>query len=90
MGSDPDLLFPYKVMQEHFRKFGKFGLIMAVMLLPMITNESGNGLDLDELSVQIESGHEFEENPWLNEKTRAKFDKRMHGVVADMVRLDYI
>lgn len=79
------------MMLDQFRKFGKFGLVSSTMLLPIITNESGHGMDLEELAVQIESGREVTKNPFLNnENTRHKFNKRVHGVVADMVRLEYI
>lgn len=54
MGSDANRLFPFHLMQEHFRKFGKFGLIMATALLPIITQECGSGFDLDVLAEQIE------------------------------------
>lgn len=77
-------------MMEHFRKFGKFGLLMAAMLLPMITNESGNVMDLDEIAAQVENGVEFDENIFINENTRDKYQKRMRDVIIDMSRLQYI
>lgn len=86
-------------MQEHFKKYAKFGLILSTVLLPMITTEQGNGLDLDELAVNFEKGKEnnFEDgkdfeafNSFISDNSRNKFNKRLRDVVVDMVRLGYI
>lgn len=99
MGSDPEKLFPYAVMQEHFRKYAKFGLILSTVLLPMITTERGTGLDLDELAANFEKGKEnnFEDskdleafNSFISDNSRNKFNKRLRDVIVDMVRLEYI
>lgn len=39
LGSDPDKLFPYTALQEHLRKFGKFGLANASFILPFLIQE---------------------------------------------------
>lgn len=90
LGSDPEKLFPRELMLEHFRKFARFGLILASMLLPMITTEQGNGINLDELAEDVEKGKKFEENVFVSEKSRNKFNERMRDVIIDMVRLNYI
>lgn len=37
LGSDPEKLFPFEMLMEHFRTFGKFGLyIYATLLLLLI------------------------------------------------------
>lgn len=103
MGSDANRLFPFHLMQEHFRKFGKFGLIMATALLPIITQECGSGFDLDVLAEQIEemkakdfmkddSKDAIQDFSFFNssESARVKFHKRLRDVVIDMVRLEYI
>ena len=99
MGSDPDKLFPYSLMQEHLRKNSKYGLILSTVLLPMITTEQGNGLDLDELAVKFEKGKEnnFEDSneftafdSFISDNSRNKFNKRLRDVAVDMDRLGYI
>lgn len=77
-------------MLEHLEKFGKFGLLMSAMLLPMITNESGNGMDLDELSNQVEKGVEIDKNIFFTDNSQKLFHKRMRDVIVDMARLGYI
>lgn len=87
MGSDPETLFPYSMMQEHFRKFGKFGLISSTVLLPIITADRGNGIDLDEAAdkrnVNIFEG-------FFSDSSRERFNKRLRDVIVDMVRLEYV
>lgn len=51
-------------MLEHFRKFAKFGLILSTVLLPMMTSESGNGIDLDEFAEDLTNGKEVAENSY--------------------------
>lgn len=83
-------LFPYKLMMEHFQKFAKFGLLLATMLLPMLTTQQGNGINLDEMAEKVEKGEEIDPTVFISDKSRSKFTKRMRDVVIDMVRLDYI
>lgn len=91
MGSDPEKLFPFALMMDHFRKFAKYGLIMATAVLPIITMERGNGLDLDEVANIVEN-HEtldiFDEV--ISENSRSEFNRRLRDVVIDMIRLEYI
>lgn len=41
LGSDPDKLFSYEMMLEEFRKFGRFGLIIASAALPVTLKDNG-------------------------------------------------
>lgn len=90
LGSDPDKLFPYSVMLEHFNMFGKFGLFISAMLLPMITSEKGNGIDLNVLANRFENSSNDHENIFITARSRDIFNKRIRDVVVDMERLNYI
>lgn len=90
MGSDPDKLFPFSLMLEHFRKFAKFGLILSTVLLPMMTSDDGSRIDLDEMAEDVKNGKEVDKDTFISENSRKKFNKRMRGVVIDMARLGYI
>lgn len=90
MGSDPEKLFPYDLMMEHFRKYAKFGLILANLLLPVMTNESGNGANLDQVAEQYKNGLPSRGSSFITDKTRSNFEKRLRDVVVDMLRLGYI
>lgn len=86
-------------MMEHFRKFAKFGLIIAPMLLPIITADSGHEVNLDAFSDRItdhfKNGNveqlDMKDNPFLNasESARNELNKRLRDVAIDMVRLGY-
>lgn len=90
MGSDPEKLFPFSLMLDHFQKFAKFGLILSTVLLPMMTSDDGNGIDLDKIAEDVQNGKEVDKDAFISENSRKKFNKRLRGVVIDMVRLGYI
>lgn len=74
-------------MLEHFRKFGKFGLVLSTVLLPMITSEVGSGLDLDGIGNQSDSA---DSNGFISQKSQVKLMERLRDVIIDMARLEYI
>lgn len=78
------------MMQDHFRKYAKFGLILSTILLPMITSDSGNAVDLDGLSDAIKNGEDVDHHVFVSEASLTRLNKRLRDVVADMVRLEYI
>lgn len=77
-------------MQEHFRKFGKFGLILAFILLPIMTKDAATQIDLDGLSDEIKGGKEIDTSVFMSDASTQRFNSRLHGVVVDMDRLGYI
>lgn len=83
-------------MLEHFRKFAKYGLISAPMLLPIILAERGHEVNLDEFADQISSVQngnaempDMKDNPFVSENSKKKLDSRLRDVVIDMERLGY-
>lgn len=75
-------------MLEHFHKFGRFGLLIASVLLPVMTVESGNGIDLD--SQQANDNQKSTLSSFISDKSRSRFEKRFRDIIGDMVRLEYI
>lgn len=80
-------------MQEHFRKFGKYGLMMATLLLTVITADKSDGINLDQacedkLNGKHSDGDNFIIN--ISEESHARFNQRLREVAVDMVRLDYV
>lgn len=90
MGSDPEKLFPYKMMLEHLRKYARHALILASLLLPWLSTENKNDKDF----VRIENQNADRKGNGTNgeEETHleSKMDKRLRDIVADMIRLKYI
>lgn len=77
-------------MLEHFHKFAHIGLILATVLLPMLTADAGNAIDLDKISDDVQNGTELDANVFISNKSLTKLNKRLRDVVVDMVRLEYI
>ncbi|XP_055615685.1 uncharacterized protein LOC129761880 isoform X2 [Toxorhynchites rutilus septentrionalis] len=92
LGSDPEKLFPRKALDEQLQRFGRFGLMMAVMLLPVINTKSEDVPDLEEMSEKLESGADVTENinNFRSEETEGIYREKMSGCCRDMVRLGYI
>lgn len=90
MGSDPDKLFPFALMQKHLQKVGCFGLLMAINVLPIITADSGNVVDMDDIMDKFNNGEEFDSNVFISQNSQTRFTKRLRDVVIDMIRLNYI
>lgn len=90
LGSDVEKVYPYSAMLEQFRKFGKFGLYMASMLVPMLTADASAAPDLDAFSEEISSGKEMNNNIFNSEGSEERLAKRLSDVIHDMDRLGYI
>lgn len=85
LGSDPMQLFPYEALQAQLQQFGKYGLIMFTLLLPMLISTAEATPDLDEITEKLQH------NPsQLFKPDATLFNKRMRDVVVDMDRLGYI
>lgn len=92
LGSDPDQLFPRKALDEQLQRFGRFGLLMAVMLLPVITTKSEDVPDLEVMAEKMESGADLKDevDNFRSESTEGIYREKMVGCCRDMVRLGYI
>lgn len=77
-------------MLEHFRKFAKFGLIMASVLLPVITCENGYKPDFEAISEDVEKGTLADPSEIITESSLKRMNKRLRDIVYDMVKLKYI
>lgn len=76
LGSDPNKLYPYEKFQEHIKIYGKYGFLMALMVLYLMMCDSDEIPDYKEMTqeemtkaVNFESKHEGE------------FKRRIKGVV---------
>lgn len=90
LGSDPEKLFSFEMMQDHFRKFARFGMILATVLLPMITSDGGKTIDIDALCDDFKDGKDVDGSVFVSDESKNRLTCRLRDVVIDMVRLDYI
>lgn len=77
LGSEPHKLFTFDDLEDQFRQFGKFGLIMSPILAGVMVSESKDIIDLDSLK-QDTKGDSLAK---LNEKTRILLKERMSSVI---------
>lgn len=80
-------------MMQHLRKVGKFGLIFATLLLPILTSDVGNSVDLDKAAEQNDTEQKDKKtisSQFVTDESRIRFDKRLKDIVVDMERLNYI
>lgn len=85
MGSDPDKLFPYEMMQEHLSKLAKYGIITAHM-----TQELRSGENVDSPADDTTSGKDSYSSSHSFSRSYEQLKKRIRDVVVDMERLGYI
>lgn len=78
LGSNPEKVFPFSVLQDQLRKFGRFGLANASILLPIMAMEI-DGPN----SKNQQTGKQAT-------KLSDAFNRRIRDIVADMYRLGYI
>ena len=92
LGSDPEKVFPRSAFDDHLMRFGKFGLAMAMMVLPVFTSNADDLPDMDEMAEIYQSGEEIDMNKYnfAESKTIDVYNKRMLGVIHDMYNLGYI
>lgn len=81
LGSNPDKLFPYSALESQLRTCGKFALVMASFLIPIMMSEA---------DIPIAGDPALNENKAQAPDLSKALKERMRDVVADMYRLGYI
>lgn len=96
LGSDPNKVFPRNVFEDHLKRFGNFGLTMAVMVLPIFTSDPEDVPDLDAVADNLKTAQDNGEEKQMevmsfsSPKTIGDYTRKMTGVFQDMCRLGYI
>ncbi|KAJ3659962.1 hypothetical protein Zmor_011623 [Zophobas morio] len=84
LGSDPERLFPFSVLKEHWRKYARWGMIMsfAILKMKLINKEDlvdlTDGYDMDEL-VDVFANVKFNEED---------YNKRIRGLLWHMYEVE--
>lgn len=100
MGEKTNEILPFDALQGELKKFGRFGMPMAFMLIPATTMESQDIPDMDEMAEMMQkmkaNGGEIVENEDTKKyqenflKQSLKLGERIRNVTLDMERLGYI
>ncbi|XP_037051982.1 uncharacterized protein LOC119085637 isoform X2 [Bradysia coprophila] len=90
LGSDAEKLFSFNDLQDQLKKFGRYALIIAPMLLNIITSKPDDIPDLDNLAEEFKD-KSIEEGmkAFINDSANDKFNGRMRDVIQDVIRLGY-
>lgn len=93
LGSDASKLFSYENLQDQLKQFGRYGLIVAPMLLHIITVKPDDIPDLDNLAEDMVSNAKSMEEGMKaftgNDASIDKFNARIRDVVRDILQLGY-
>ncbi|XP_063695694.1 uncharacterized protein LOC134827085 [Culicoides brevitarsis] len=100
LGEKTNKVMSFEALQAELKKFGKFGMPMAFMLIPSITMQSQDIPDMDKMAEMMQKMQAKGENFGESEETKemmAKYQQqtmkvgaRIRDVVIDMERLGYI
>lgn len=87
LGSNPEKLFKFSDLLDQLKRFGQYGLIMSTMLIPMVTTETKDIPDMNELSEQMQRGEAID--GFMGKQVNVAYKGRMSDVIRDCVRLGY-
>lgn len=83
-GSDPERLFTFNNLQSEFKRFGKYGVIMAPILLQVLVSDPNNIADMNVLSNSNDDGSTANKSiANLDEKSVLKYKERLGDVITD-------
>lgn len=71
------------------KKFGKFGLIMATMVVPLFTSVQEDLPNFDELCEQIEQDNKMGNEMLKFASSQSVYKIKMRDIIIDMDRLGY-
>lgn len=91
LGSDPDKLYPWSVLQDHLKKFGKYAFLMCPILVPMLVADAQDIPDLDEIVSKMNTNDSdigFALS-YTNNRSEQIYEQRITDVFTDLVNLGY-
>lgn len=84
LDSDAQRLFSYAEFRRQFTKYGKYGVLIAPMLLQVITAAPEDVPDMDQMAEDREkNGGEMEPELFVSQRTDHLYKKRMSDVFRD-------
>lgn len=83
LGSDPEKLISFADLQNQLKKFGKYGLMIGLLTLPLVIP------DANEIpGMEIEPENEDDDTPApYSEAIQAIYHRRVNDFVADVIHL---
>lgn len=88
LGGDAEKQFPFEALLDQMKRFGKFGVIMALIMIPILQTSSEDFPDLDNMAEELNTDPDGFSNVFGKENKDYK--ERMNGVLADAIRYGYL
>lgn len=87
--------FPRSALRDQLKRFGRYGLLMSLLVLPIICTPNDELPDTDSamedmMKEMSEGTGEGEMVYGTTEKAAARYRLRMSGAIRDAIRLGYI
>ncbi|KAJ8942640.1 hypothetical protein NQ318_013353 [Aromia moschata] len=87
VGCDPNTVFPFALLEKHWRKYAKFGVYLAVMVLKLMLSEKSEVPDLTEAA---DAGKSFLEGISYDSVNNDDYNRRLLDVVVVCVENDWL
>lgn len=85
--------FPFTALMRQLKKFGKFGILNATLLLPIVTTKREDIPDMDAVADSMANDDrevtEGKMTAFLS-KNNSLYDPRMRGGLEDAMRYGYL
>lgn len=92
-GCDVERLMPFAEFQSQLRKYGRYGLAMAPLLLQVIVSDSSSIVDMDEAALELskpEAERKQIEFTKFSEESLAVYRQRLGDVIDDAKKFGWI
>ncbi|XP_053657723.1 uncharacterized protein LOC128706807 [Anopheles marshallii] len=90
LGHSPQEVFPRTALIRQLRRYGKFGILMAVFLVPMMCTRNEDLYDMDETAEKYRDSNELDVNAITTNTNKSAYSKRISAVIRDIVRYGYL
>ncbi|XP_053670918.1 uncharacterized oxidoreductase dhs-27-like [Anopheles nili] len=90
LGHDPQQEFPRTALIRQLRRYGRFGILMAVFLVPMMCTRNEDLPDMDAAAEKYRDTKEMDANPFSQSTSNNVYRKRMGAVIRDLVQYGYL
>lgn len=92
-GADIEKLLPFEQLHQQLRTFGRYGVVMAPILLQVIVADSSQIVDMDAMALELSKpgGRNKEvEISKFDEASLEMYRQRLGDVIDDALRLGWI
>ncbi|XP_041764589.1 uncharacterized oxidoreductase dhs-27-like [Anopheles merus] len=90
LGHNPQEVFPRTALMRQLRRFGRFGILMANFLVPMLCTRNEDLPDMDEVAEKYRETNEMDLNAMTLNANQRAYRERMSSAIRDMVQYGYL